>query len=137
MAKPLRTRSVNAAQVRAYAGKAQEFADAAQSELDAGRFIAATSLAIHAAINAADAVCGARLGQRAAGDDHGQVITLLSRAGPDGLDVERDLRRLIPLKTTPSTSPTTYPKPQQPKQLNGQPGACRLHDALRAGCHRS
>ena len=105
MARPLRTRSVNAAQVRAYAGKAQEFADAAQSELDAGRFIAATSLAIHAAINAADAVCGARLGQRAAGDDHGQVITLLSRAGPDGVDVERDLRRLIPLKTTVEYEP--------------------------------
>jgi hypothetical protein len=105
MAKSLRTRSVNAAQVRAYAGKAQEFADAAQNELDAGRFIAATSLAIHAAINAADAVCGARLGQRAAGDDHGQVITLLSQAGPDGLDIERDLRRLIPLKTTAEYEP--------------------------------
>ena len=105
MARPLRTRSVNAAQVRAYAGKAQEFADAAQSELDAGRFIAATSLAIHAAINAADAVCGARLGQRAAGDDHGQVITLLSRAGPDGVDIERDLRRLIPLKMTAEYEP--------------------------------
>jgi len=50
--------------VRSYADKAQEYADAAESEIDAGRYIAATSLAIHAAINAADAICGARLGAR-------------------------------------------------------------------------
>lgn len=58
MPRPLRTRPVSAAQVRAYAGKAQEFADAAINELAAGRFIAASSLAVHAGINAADAVCG-------------------------------------------------------------------------------
>ncbi len=70
MAKPVRTRTVSAAQVRAYAAKAQEFAEAAASDLGAGRNIAATSLAIHAGINSADAVCGARLGKRAAGEDH-------------------------------------------------------------------
>lgn len=73
MPKPIRTRPVSGAQVRAYAGKAEEYADAAANELDAGRYIAATSLAVHAGINAADAVCGARLGHRAAGDDHDQV----------------------------------------------------------------
>jgi hypothetical protein len=56
----MRTRPVSGAQVRAYAGKAEEYADAAASEIEAGRSIAATSLAIHAGINAADAVCGAR-----------------------------------------------------------------------------
>jgi hypothetical protein len=66
MPRPLRTRPVSAAQIRAYAGKAQEFADAAIDELAAGRFIAPCSLAVHAGINAADAVCGARIGQRAA-----------------------------------------------------------------------
>lgn len=55
MPKPMRTRPVTGAQVRAYAGKAQEYADAARSELGAHRHIAATSLSIHAAINAADA----------------------------------------------------------------------------------
>lgn len=45
--------------------KAQEFAEAAAADLEAGRNIAATSLAIHAGINSADAVCGARLGKRA------------------------------------------------------------------------
>lgn len=57
MPKPVRTKPVSGPQVRAYAAKAQEYADAATDELDAGRFIAATSLSIHAGINAADAVC--------------------------------------------------------------------------------
>lgn len=105
MPKPMRTRPVAAAHVRAYAGKAQEFADAARSELNAGRHIAATSLAIHAAINAADAVCGARLGQRAAGEDHDHVLALLRQAGPDGAKMERELSRLLPLKTKAQYEP--------------------------------
>src|SRR3546814_15141163 len=63
------------------------------------RNIAATSLAIHAGINSADAVCGARLGKRAAGEDHDQVLALLRQAGPDGVEVERELRRLLPPQT--------------------------------------
>jgi hypothetical protein len=49
LAKPARTRPVSAAQVRAHAAKAQEFAEAAASDLEAGRNIAATSLARFAA----------------------------------------------------------------------------------------
>lgn len=105
LAKPPRTRTVSAAQVRAYAAKAQEFAEAAASDLEAGRNIAATSLAIHAGINSGDAVCGARLGKRAAGEDHDQVLVLLRKAGPDGAAVERDLRRLLPLKTKAEYEP--------------------------------
>ena len=105
MPKPGRTRPVAAAQVRAYAAKAEEFADAAASDLEAGRNIAATSLAIHAGINSADAVCGARLGKRAAGEDHDQVLALLRQAGPDGAEVERELRRLLPLKTKAEYEP--------------------------------
>ncbi len=101
----MRTRPVSAPQVRAYANKAQEYGDAAASELEFERYIAATSLAIHAAINAADAVCGARLGQRAAGEDHDQVLTLLKQAGRDGANVEKDLRRLLPLKTKAEYEP--------------------------------
>jgi hypothetical protein len=71
----------------------------ASSEDNQGRFIAATSLAVHAAINAGDAVCGARLGMRAAGEDHYQVLVLLRQAGVDGAKIENDLRRLLPLKT--------------------------------------
>ncbi|MBC8194297.1 MAG: HEPN domain-containing protein [Acidimicrobiia bacterium] len=101
----MRTRPVSAAQVRAYANKAEEYAEAAANELNAGRFIATTSLAIHAAINAADAVCGARLGVRSAGEDHDQVLTLLQQAGPDGIAIEKDLHRLLPLKTRTEYEP--------------------------------
>ena len=101
----MRTKPVSGAQVRAYAGKAEEYADAAANEIDAGRYIAATSLAIHAGINAADAVCGARLGERAAGEDHDQVLLLLRQAGPDGTKVEKELRRLLPLKTKAEYEP--------------------------------
>lgn len=103
--KPGRTRPVSAAQVGAYAAKAQEFAEAAASDLAAGRNIAATSLAIHAGINSADAVCGARLGKRAAGEDHDQVLTLLRQAGPDGTEVERELCRILPLKAKSEYEP--------------------------------
>jgi hypothetical protein len=76
------------------------------SDLDAGRCIAATSLAIHAGINSADAVCGARLGQRGAGEDHDQVLVLLRQAGRDGAEIERELRRrLLPLKTKAEYEP--------------------------------
>lgn len=104
MPRSARTRQVSAAQVRAYVRKAQEFA-AAASELDAERHIAATSLAIHAAINAADAVCGARVGRRAAGESHDQVVSLLTTAGTDGNAVAKDLRRLLPLKTQAEYEP--------------------------------
>jgi hypothetical protein len=105
MPKQVRTKPVSAAQVRAYAGKAHEYAQAAASELEAGRNIAATSLAIHAAINASDAVCGARLGARAAGDDHDHVLVLLRQAGADGATVEKELRRLLPLKAKAEYDP--------------------------------
>lgn len=95
----MRKRPVSAAQMRAYALKAEEYAEAAASELKSRRYIAATSLAIHAAINASDVVCGARLGERAAGEDHDQVLILLQYAGPDGTKIANDLRRLLPLKT--------------------------------------
>lgn len=109
--KPGRTRTVSAAQVRTYAAKAEEFVEAAASDLEAGRNIAATSLAIHAGVNSADAVCGARLGRRAAGEDHDQVLALLRQAGPDGAEVERDLRRLLPLKTKAEYEPDDIAPP--------------------------
>lgn len=105
MPRLIRTKPVSSAQLRAYAGKADEYAEAAANENAAGRYIAATSLAIHAGINAADVVCGARLGKRAAGDDHDHVLTLLRQAGPDGSAIEKELRRLLPLKTKAEYEP--------------------------------
>jgi hypothetical protein len=100
-----RTRAVNAAQVRGYLDKAEEYLAAASSELEARRPIAATSLAIHSAINAADVVTGVRMGTRAAGPDHDQVLALLRQAGKDGAEVETNLARLLPLKTKAEYEP--------------------------------
>jgi hypothetical protein len=108
---------VTAGQVRSYAAKAEEFAEAAASDLAAGRNIAATSLAIHAGINSADAVCGARLGKRAAGDDHDQVLALVRQAGPDGAEVERELHRLLPLKTKAEYDPDDIAPSVAPKAI--------------------
>ena len=105
MPKSSRTRAVNGAQVRSYLEKADEFLAAAGAELAAGRFIAATSLAIHAAINAADAVAGTRTGRRAAGQDHEEVRSLLRESGKDGTELEKDLGRLLPLKTKAEYEP--------------------------------
>ena len=109
MARSARTRSVSRAQIVAYASKAEEYVAAAVAELAAGRAIAATSLAIHAGISAADAVCGARLGKRSAGQNHDQLLVLLREAGRDGATVEKELRRLLPLKTKAEYEPEDIP----------------------------
>jgi hypothetical protein len=101
---------VTAAQSRAYLGKAQEYLDAATSELAAGRSIAATSLAVHAGINAADAVAGVRLGRRSAAQDHKQLLALLRESGKDGTEAENALSRLLPLKTKTEYEPTEISK---------------------------
>ena len=50
-------------------------------------------------------MCGARLGRRAAGESHDQVLVLLRQAGKDGAEIESDLRRLLPLKTKAQYEP--------------------------------
>ena len=75
------------------------------------------SLAIHAAINAADAVTGVRTGQRAAGQNHDDVLTLLRDAGPDGAEVHTQLVRLLPLKTTVEYDPDEIPGPTTTKAV--------------------
>jgi HEPN domain-containing protein len=96
--KASRTRAVSAVHVRGYTSKAEEYLAAATTELEASRPIAATSLAIHAAIKAADARTGHLIGRRAAGQDHAEVRALLRGAGKDGVQLDKDLARLLPLK---------------------------------------
>ncbi|MGQ0847731.1 MAG: HEPN domain-containing protein [Actinomycetota bacterium] len=98
-------------QIREYLAKAEEYVLAAIAELEAERSIAATSLAINASINSADAVCGARLQRRAAGQDHHEVIKLLGQAGEDGKALAKDLSRLFPLKTKAEYEPDGIPVP--------------------------
>jgi len=108
---------VSADQARAYVNKAEEYLSAAVAELEAGRTIASTSLAIDAGINASDAVTGVRLGQRAAGQDHDEVLILLRTAGPDGLTVVKDLIRLLPMKTKAECEPDDIPRSDAVKAL--------------------
>lgn len=117
MPKRPRARPVNAAQARAYVGKAEEYLAAAAAELDADRAIAASSLAIHAGINATDAVTGMRLGQRAAGQDHDEALVLVRAAGPDGVEVAKELGRLLPLKTRAEYEPDNIPKADAAKAV--------------------
>jgi hypothetical protein len=100
-----RTRPAGLPEARRYLGKAEEYLDAARDSLAAERAIAATSLAVHAGINAADAICAARLGKRAAGTDHHEAGELLEQAGTDGIEAGRSLRRLLPLKTKAEYEP--------------------------------
>ena len=116
MSRQVPTRRVDAAEARAYLAKAEEFLDASRAALEAQQSTAATSLAIHAAINAADVVTGLRIGQRASGPDHRQALSLLRQAGKDGSEVEKNLTRLLQLKTR-----TEY-----------EPDAIALSDATRA-----
>jgi hypothetical protein len=88
-----------------YIAKAEEYLAAATTELEANRSIAATSLAIHAAINAADAVTGHRIGHRAAGPDHAEVRAVLREADKDGVELDRELARPLPLKTKAEYEP--------------------------------
>lgn len=111
VAEKIKMRPVTMIQVREYLAKAEEFLLAATSELEAERSISATSLAIHAGINAADVVCGARRKERAAGQDHREVITLLRRSGDDGSLLAKDLQRLLPLKTATEYEPDDVPLP--------------------------
>lgn len=60
---------------------------------------ASASNAILAGIAAADALCGHATGERAAGRDHREAVTLLSAVRPDGQTLSKKLGRLLSDKT--------------------------------------
>ncbi len=95
---PPRTKPVTITQAKQYLGKAEEFLASAKDDLTQGRMIAATSSAVHAAISAGDVVTGVRSGQRSAGEAHSQAMELLRSSGPDGVELAKDLSRLVALK---------------------------------------
>jgi HEPN domain-containing protein len=105
-----RVRRASPTQARSFLGKAEEFLIAARECLHAGRTLAATTLAVHAAISACDAICGARTGQRVAGTDHGQAVGLLGHAGREGKDAARLLTRLMPLEKRAEYEPQDVPE---------------------------
>lgn len=105
-----KTVALNAADVRAYAAKAEEYLEAAEDALDIGRYNAATSAAIHAGINAADAITGALRGMRSSDADHGRAVDLLEASGKDGKDASKHLARLIPWKIKAEYDPGNIPR---------------------------
>ncbi|MDQ3771128.1 MAG: HEPN domain-containing protein [Actinomycetota bacterium] len=112
MPKDPSTRKVTAAEARMYALKAEEYLEAAEENLENGRYNAATSLAVHAGINAADAISGARQGSRLAAKDHSRAVKFLSETGQDGAEASKQLARLIPLKTRAEYDPIRLTKTQ-------------------------
>lgn len=90
----------------AHKGQAEEYLRAAQHSLSHGDLNAAAGTAVHAGINAADAVAGMNLGQRWKGA-HEQAADFAARAGSEGKEVARELRRLLPLKTQAHYEPAT------------------------------
>ncbi|KRE22869.1 hypothetical protein ASG80_08265 [Agromyces sp. Soil535] len=63
------------------------------------------SLAVLAGIAASDAICGASLGERAAGENHTDAVVLLKRASPPEDSSSAQLKRLLDAKTTTQYSP--------------------------------
>jgi hypothetical protein len=81
--------------------KAVQFFDAAvvvQSLADEDGEIADAyvTLCVHAGIAASDAICCARLGEHAQGENHGEAVELLGKADKDSA---KHLRTLLGMKT--------------------------------------
>jgi hypothetical protein len=92
------TIAIGRSEALAHKLQAEEYLRAAQYSLSIGDFNAAAGAAVDAGINAADAVAGMNLGQRWKGP-HEQAADFVAKAGDEGREVARELRRLLPLKT--------------------------------------
>jgi hypothetical protein len=100
-----RTRSMTRVEATARQRHAHAFIEAADLVLDLGDDAGIPdlgntvgSLAVLAGIAAGDAICGATLGRRAAGESHGEAVTLLRQTEP-GKRLAASLSRLIDSKT--------------------------------------
>jgi hypothetical protein len=95
----------------AHRRQAEEYLRAAEYSFSIGDFNAAAGTAIDAGINAADAVAGVNLGARWKGP-HEQASRFVAKAGVDGRDIAKELRRLLPVKTQAhySAQPVTAAK---------------------------
>lgn len=101
MPKHNRTVGLDAVGARARLKEAHLYLSAAEL-LDSGGAAenkVAGSNAILAGIAAADAICGLVLGERSAGEDHGQAINLLKRATHPSTKAANSLTRLLTQKT--------------------------------------
>lgn len=75
----------------------QEFA--ADAEIESAPAVV-SSLTVLAGIAASDAICGHATGHRAAGEAHGEALSLLARSTSEGNQYAKDLGRLLQVKST-------------------------------------
>ena len=97
---PPRTESVPRGEHAHFLAKAEEFAETARTALEDQRLNSAGLEAIHAVISACDALTVARLGLRCRGEDHREVLHLLSRIKEEGLsEVHRQVSQVLSVKS--------------------------------------
>lgn len=104
-----RTRTMTSGDVRvraATARKYQEVGEMVIGEAPDERQVAG-GLAALAAIAASDAICGARLGRCAIGQDHAQAENLIATVQPDGRELAKKLARVLAEKSNAHYG-TTY-----------------------------
>jgi len=95
---------------KAHLVKAQEFLAAAESEVSAERYNAATSNAVLSGINSKDAICLKLTGATGKGDDHKSAVPELERAGKAAAVLAPALERLLKLKTRAQHQTTSMAK---------------------------
>lgn len=96
-----RTQPCGKPEARTRLEQARAFADTAELVLgvdDNASLNVSASLAVLAGIAASDVACCAVLGQRARGQDHREAIAVLSGVASGGLEMAKDLARLLDLK---------------------------------------
>lgn len=100
-----RTVTMTAADVRARAAAAREFHQVAKERVEiapqgpSSEAQVAASNAVHAAIAAADALCGHAHGFHASGQDHREAVRLVRALADGGPALARRLTRLLNAKT--------------------------------------
>jgi len=86
--KKLKTRTVEKGDYKIYINKAKDFYDTMLKAREAGKWTAVGLNAVHCAISCCDAMLVFHLGIRSTGEDHTQVVDLLSRLPQEGLNSE-------------------------------------------------
>jgi hypothetical protein len=97
----VKTRACSPAEAGKRLSAARKFLEAAEAFVDDrdpdGRRVAVSN-AVLAGIAAADAICCARLGKHAVGDDHTAAVDLVRGIGPAGAAAARALTALLAIK---------------------------------------
>lgn len=111
---------------KAHLKKAKEFLDAAQMNLDAEMFNAATSNAVSSGVNSKDAICLKLTGSTTKAEDHKQAVPELKQAGAKGAELAPTLDRLIGLKNKAQYQTASVARADATKSIER---ATKLYDA--------